>query len=262
MNTTASAFSPRALRSTAIPRQHRGISLIELLIALALGSFLIIGVTQAFLNGRLHALSQSNQLGNQENSRFALMLLEQHLLKAGYRARAQDSRELVFPALAAANGCPAFESRQSIAPTTDGQGVCLRYQRRSNKELDCLGNQINVTAAIVTRIGRNSSNNTLVCAAQGQPAQAFVTGISDIQFVYGVDKNADRLADTFIAKPATGTDLVAVRIAILQRSDSAQVALGKQQYFFPLDAAEATTAPDNSLYRSVQSTVTLRNLAP
>lgn len=262
MNTTASASSPEIRSGATIPRRYRGISLIELLIALALGSFLIIGVTQAFLNGRLHALSQSNQLGNQENSRFALMLLEQHLLKAGYRAKAQDSRELVFPPLAAANGCPAFESRQSIVPTADGLGVCLRYQRRSKTELDCLGNQIDVATAIVTRIGRDASSNALVCAAQGQPAQAFVTGISDIQLVYGVDKNADRLADTFIAKPAAGSDLVAVRVAILQRSDSAQVALSKQEYFFPLDATEATTAPDNSLYRSVQSTVTLRNLTP
>lgn len=262
MNTTASVSSLEPGGRAVVRRRSKGISLVELLIALALGSFLIIGVTQAFLNGRLHALSLNNQLGNQDSSRFALMLIEQYLLKAGYRTRAQDARELAFPALAAADGCPAFASRQSIVPTTDGQGVCLRYQRRSRTELDCLGNQINVTTAIVTRIGRDASNDTLVCAAQGQAAQAFVSGIGNLQFIYGQDKNADRLADTFIANPAAGTDLVAVRIAILQRSESAQVALGRQEYFFPLDAAEATTAPDNSLYRSVQSTVTLRNLAP
>ena len=64
-------------RFIARPLRQRGLSLIELMVALLLSSFLIIGVTQIFITNKQNYTFQQNQIGNQENSRFSITVLQQ-----------------------------------------------------------------------------------------------------------------------------------------------------------------------------------------
>jgi len=48
---------------------QRGLSMIELLVALAISSFLLLGMSQIYLDNKRTQLFQQNQTGNQENSR-------------------------------------------------------------------------------------------------------------------------------------------------------------------------------------------------
>ncbi|MBO2929637.1 MULTISPECIES: PilW family protein [Pseudomonadaceae] len=236
-----------------------GLSLVELLIALVVSAFLILGVTQIYIDNKSSYLAQQAVGELQGNSRFALRFLEQLIMKAGYKSLPQDSREMAFPALVAQGGCPSFAAGQVVGVTSSGKGVCLRYQRRSVGELDCLGAPISVSAAITTKI-ELSSNGELLCSAQGSASQAMFSGVSDLQIVLGVDLNSDRIVDAYIANPTVGS-VVSVRMAFLQRSDNTNVALGKQDYNFPLSSAASTTAVDKRVYRSTQSTFTVRNYA-
>ena len=62
-----------------------GLSMVELLIAMAISSFLILGITQIFIDNKRNYVYQQNQSANQETSRFAQLIFEQQLYKAGYR---------------------------------------------------------------------------------------------------------------------------------------------------------------------------------
>ena len=79
-------------------RRQSGLSMIELLVALAISSFLILGITQIYLDNKRNYLFQQGQAGNQENGRFAMMFLDQQLAKVGFRRRADDPNEFAFPA--------------------------------------------------------------------------------------------------------------------------------------------------------------------
>ncbi|KSW26171.1 MULTISPECIES: PilW family protein [unclassified Pseudomonas] len=241
--------------------QQKGLSLVELMVAMLITSFLILGVTQVYLDNKRTYLAQHGHADTQDNSRFALYAIEQLLLKTGYKTLPQDSREIAFPYQAAGSGCPAFQAGQTVLPTASGKGVCIRYQHSSNNEKDCLGATIDTSNAIVTRLELDTKTNELQCAAQGATAQTLVSDVVDIRFSFGIDTNDDRLAESYATDPDTNASLVSVRTALLQGSASNSIALAKQVYHFPLSASATTTAPDTRLYRSAQTTVTLRNIA-
>ncbi|MDI6526069.1 PilW family protein [Pseudomonas otitidis] len=238
---------------------QKGLSLVELMVVLVISGFLIVGVTQIYFANKVNYIAQQSVGEVQDNSRFAARVLEQQFMKAGYKTLPQDSREMAFPSRAAQGGCPAFAAGQVVGLLTSGKGVCLRYQRRVAGELDCLGAPISTNAAIVTKIELNGDGD-LLCSAQSGTAQALVSGVSDIQFTFGVDLNSDRVADSFVSSPSAGT-VVAVRVALLQRSDNSSVALENQKYNFPLSSAVAVTAPDGRIYKSTQNTFTVRSYA-
>lgn len=243
-------------------RQH-GLSMIELLIALAISSFLILGITQIYIDNKRNYIFQQNQSANQENGRFSLLLLEQELRKAGYRRIVQDSRELAFPAVTV-NGCPAFDAGEVATPTADGQGVCIRYQRASNTELDCHGNVIGNNNPVTIRFEKTATGD-LNCHVNGGPAATLISGINQIAFEFGFDTNADRVADAYLSAAdtlITPGSVVAVRYATLHESQSDRIAIEADSYNFPLANTTAATPADRKLYKSVQGTTTLRNIAP
>jgi len=241
--------------------RQQGLSMIELMITLLISSFLILGITQIYIDNKRNYIYQQNQSANVENSRFTLMLIEQQLYKAGYRQHAQDSRDLVFTGSNADTGCPAFSAGQVIRPTANGAGVCFRHQRADNTERDCHGDLITTDNPITVRIERVGSD--LNCYVNGR-GQTMLSGLNQITFEYGVDLNADRQADTYLsaADAASVNDIVAVRYASLHESESTNIALNSPSYNYPLASTTATTATDKKLYKSVQGTTTLRNVAP
>lgn len=125
---------------------ERGLSLVELMIALALSSLLILGVTQVYLNNRTNYLFHQGQSENIQNGRFALLMLEQQLAKTGYRRSPDDTFEFAFPAETKQN-C-AFDTGQTIYRVDDST-LCLRYQPQDDQEnFDCAGNTVTFTSSI------------------------------------------------------------------------------------------------------------------
>lgn len=126
-------------------RRQSGLSMIELLVALAISSFLILGITQIYLDNKRNYLFQQGQAGNQENGRFAMMFLDQQLAKVGFRRRADDPNEFAFPAQQKTAYCEAFKAGSTLVPAVvkAGQsGFCYRYQPAPGEAYDCEGNSI------------------------------------------------------------------------------------------------------------------------
>lgn len=74
------------------PRRHRqrGLSLIEIMIALLLGSLVVVAISQVFLASRQSARTLDALAARQENSRYATYLISRDLRMAGYRGCLRD----------------------------------------------------------------------------------------------------------------------------------------------------------------------------
>lgn len=239
-------------------RSQLGLSMVEVLVALAVSSFLILGVTQVYIDNKARYEYQQGQVGNQSNGRFALLLLQQQLAKTGYRRLPQDTMQIAFPALASTNGCPAFTAGTTYQMTTDGKGVCFRYQGAADGlDTDCLGNSVANTATVLSRISYVASATTgagtLTCTAQGAAAQTFVSGLADFVFfqppVYDANNQNLNYSVSYAALMAT---TAAVRGGI---SSDVATRWGN---------VSGKTLTDNGkyAYQIAQGSVTLRNLMP
>lgn len=187
---------------------QQGISILELMIALTLGSIIILAVTQVYLDSKRSYLFQQGQVGNIESSRFAVLVLDEQLSKAGFRHDPQDNWESVFPASSAlSTQCEAFGRGHVVSKSKVNKGFCFRYQPAENQEPICNGttaaltnaepfspsttNEI-VTVAIHFIADDNQLNNGVIqcIASQGggtAATQNLVGGIADMHVEFGRD---------------------------------------------------------------------------
>ncbi len=150
---------------------QRGLSMIELMVALAISSFLILGITQVYIDNKRNYVFQQSQAGNLENSRFAVLMLDELLSKAGYRRAPDQEMEEAFPATPASTHCEAFPVEAALTKikvTTTGQiGFCMRYQPAVDKELTCDGVEAGLSKKV---FGYPSQAETVYIALKFTPA--------------------------------------------------------------------------------------------
>lgn len=122
-----------------------GLSMIELLIALAISSFLILGITQIFIDNKRNYVFQQTQASNLDNGRFAALMLDEYLGKAGYRRSPSQLLDIAFPKRAEDSDCLEFTAGSAITGLKTNlkikTGLCIRYQPMTNDEHDCQGLQ-------------------------------------------------------------------------------------------------------------------------
>lgn len=257
------------MKLTAPHRQQKGLSLIELMVAMLIGTFLILGITEIFINNQKSYLFQQSQVGNQENGRFALTVLSQELEKAGYRSLPVDP----IPANTGAISDCTFAAGASVAAIS-ATSLCIQYQAASRTDTGCQGAALSKAnqdlilkpyaqgnPVIVEKITLDTATNSLVCTTIAG-AQQLVTGINDIRFDYG--SGSDKNLTVFGTNPTLTVN--AVRYAALMQSvggatirDSADVPAALTEW----NSRYGTKLTDTTrLYQIVQTTVMLRNQLP
>jgi type IV pilus assembly protein PilW len=251
---------------------QQGLSLIELMVAMLIGLFLILGVTQIFINNQKSYLFQQGQVGNQENGRFVLSVLEQELSKAGYRSNPATA----FPA-SSGLGCTFPEDAAVVA--VSNIAFCLRYQAANKSDVNCQGaalssaNQDAITLpyqkglmnpVVVEKIEFDANTNSIICTT-GASSQQLVTGVAGLRFEYGSGAADLKVVSVYSPNPAASTtDVIgAVRYTVLMQSpgtaslrDGANpsAALTEWNNRFTPDLADT-----NQIYQLVQGTTMIRN---
>lgn len=275
------------------PTHQSGLSLIELMIALAISSLLILGITQIFIDNKRNYIFQRNQVNLQENARYAELLLNEYLARAGYRRAPDDYPEFAFPQATSNADCLAFTKGSSITATTDKKGICIRYQPLVSGEPDCLGeateaftdtipftspgNGALVTLAIKYSEGTSLERGALTCKnlSTGESAE-LLTNIADFRLEFGVGKEitsrqlintGDRFVSATNWETTTGP-IRAARYSLLLAS-APNLRAGDSQIFIDwlagADAAGKTrlqAGDENRIYQVAGSTRTLRSLMP
>lgn len=283
------------MKTPARSHQH-GLSMIELLVALAISSFLILGITQIYIDNKRNYNFQQSQIGNQGSARFAELILNEYLNKAGYRRDPMAQPEFAFPEKSYSD-CELFAKGSSITASKNKLGICLRYQPVSSNEFDCQGNS--ALSSTLDAFEGSSVDQLVVLALWYEPASGdeqlhtgslmckslnttkptsieLVEGIADFRLEFGVgpqNQHSKALisgGDRFIeAASWNGSHPIrAVRYSLLMTSQ-ANRRIGDSSIFesWVEHSTTATKArlqsmDNNRLYQIASGTQAPRNLMP
>ncbi len=262
-------------KSTASKPFHteRGMTLIELLVAMALGLFLMAAVVQVFLGSQRSATLLQAQMHMQENARFGFEFLAKNLRMAGYKSDIVNVslfsthwRGPEYPADA------VFAQEAIVSGESDTGGVAgtadilhIRTQGQDPEILDCSGAIIPDGIWVQQTFRLNDANNWLECLVNGANPVTLVEGIEDIQLLYGVNTdamNAYQASEYMDAGAVTAAnawkDVVAVKVALLSASDGAPMLNETLGPYTLLDRTTATYT-DGKARQVFTQTIRLRN---
>jgi|GEM_PF-1534137 len=274
------------------PQQQRGITLIEVMVAMAIGLFIVLLVTVVYLTGGRNLSFRQGQGENLANSRHTLDALNGQIAKTGWRRDPIQSMAEAFPSDSHL-GCD-FQPREVLKVLSDG-ALCIRYQQRDTNERNCTGDDPGDVADLPPYVARNKANDLRAAAKRGMYVEkywvtpdhrlvcnnadnAIADGVQAIHFDFGVgpaspphkkEKDATRRVVQYInipPDPATHT-VRSLRYAVLLATTAERVSGGMETDV----CTRWQTAGGNSslcdtssgrLYQLAAGALTLRNLMP
>lgn len=231
-----------------------GFSLVEIMVALLLGLFLISTVIQLFVNSK-EAYRFQNALSRiQENGRLAMESMATDIRMAGYMPP-----EAILPAAAiTGNGDNNHNNDVTVTWTDNGNQSRTYAIGSSTVSQDC------VKARSSLRLNRN-----------GGGLQELVEGVEAMRILYGscsaVDTNSDGINDNMVVtspfyQPATNisdwNSVCSVRVHLLMVSQADNVVKESQTIYFPADTNNIWIVNDHCLRQAFTFTVKLRNRVP
>lgn len=245
--------------SADINRQQ-GVSLVELMIASALGIVLMAGVIQIFIGTKTSYLKTESIGKAQENGRFAMDALTRSARLAGY-----------WDYSTSANGVAGAIPVPFIPPcavvdgpcTQDGSGYNnsdrLAIQLDSPDNKDCNGNAPPLNRVIISvywiqKDGFGTSS--LYCRGYDPTAdswigtsQPYVSGIDSLQILYGAQSAVgDRIHYVNASRVSDWSRVHAIKIAILSTSDQSSYSSLAERSYVLLDSAPLTFSDGQSRY--------------
>ncbi|WP_137970892.1 PilW family protein [Pseudomonas sp. F(2018)] len=249
-----------------------GISLIELMVAMLISVFLLLGVTQVYLDNKESYLFQQNQGSNVENARFSILILEQELSKTGYRRRPDETMETAFPKDdASCGGLSAGQVSKKISDTS----FCIRYQAAFPNTRGCDGN-LATNIPNTPYVSRSGSNPPPIITetfkmedkdpSDGDTAmqltcngEVIASNIQSLSFEYGVNDNDEKAVKEYTKNPTATANIRAVKFSVLTasaRDITKEAGSAVYEYWF-------NTAPtDKKLYTMLSTSSSMRNLMP
>jgi prepilin-type N-terminal cleavage/methylation domain-containing protein len=203
-----------------------GISLIEVLIALALSSLLMSAAFSIVADSSQSLNTQKGLNQINETSRFALETIAREIRKAGYRDNVLLDHSLVYPE----DNDLQFDAGQSISG--NAQSLTLRYQGSGNpadgRVLDCLGNSVSNNEVVVVQL--KISNGNFVCEKLGPNStgtQIIGSHVRSVQFQYGIDTNNDSQIDEYRNNVGKGVATLSIQNTLVALDDAAVDSSGK-----------------------------------
>ena len=213
----------------------KGFSIVELLVAITISSLLLLGVTKIFIDTKASYNLREGLSRLQENGRFAMDLAQISFRQTGFKANGFQANTAAFLADATNYG-PAnnnFIAGQVVAGSEGGAAVPIpvpdtlsfRFQQPSAAPfvIECNPNlpaPLPATTPVVANTIHVTANSTLNCIDSAGNDQQIIDGVENMQVLYGVDSDLDRVADMYIpANTVTANgdwpQVVSVRIALL-----------------------------------------------
>lgn len=271
-----------------ILNKHKGMTLAEMMIAMALGMLVVYFIINIMVSSSRSAQQSEGLSQAQENGRFILSWLHNNVRKAGYIPGVILERSQPFadrcsagsPVPPAAGGDCSFESNtdsdrlavrrafiedspDSPSNYSDCTGVDLRgsvadgemltdvYWVERNIDPDAAGDAYDDVLRCVTY---DSTGNTV------SPAQTIASGIESLQVLYGSRPELNNQNRTNVNRytaineivPLDWTNVRSVRIAVLTRSFSDTTLTRARRSYIVLDSDPLTF--NDSVARHIQST--------
>ena len=257
-------------------RNQKGLSLIELIIAMALGLILILGVTQIFLGSKQTYTVVTAQSQTQENARVVKHFLGRGLRHAGYWD--DSTTPISLPAgggFAENQIITSINNDSSDASVLDGTDtITVRFNGTADGQLrGCTGTvptqaeiivdryYIAPAAAtdLVPRLMCESQLQTITGTAISTSTQPLIVGIEDLQVEFGLAGSGGVIRYVTADNVSNWRNVRSVRYALLATSNQ-DTSSEENTRTYDLIGGETYTASGDSRMRQVQrDTVFLRN---
>lgn len=211
-------------------RGQRGMSLVEIMVAMTIGLILLIALAYFFLGSRQINRTHDDVSRMQESGRYALEILGGAIRQAGYY-RADFISAFPGTALTGVNG-----GHDSITVT---------YQAQDGGEPDCAGTDV-AAGGLVTYAFAVNDSLQLTCN-NGTKTEIVADNIEDMQITYGIDADKNGVIESYKAAPSTAEfpHVAAARVTLIVRGPT----------------ANAATGGDGHLRQTYTATFTVRNQA-
>jgi len=227
-----------------------GFTLVELMVAIAIGLFLISVVGVLFVNSKRTYLAQDANSRVQESSRYATEFLGRQVRESGYL-------NIVFNQLSPIN---LFAVPQAMTFTgnpiagTEGGAAPDTITVSNDSTTDCLGSAVVSPAINQFRI---NAAKQLECVSNGVVG-VILEDVEDMQIVYGQSIGGNYGYLTASAATMASVDSVRICLLLRAKADANKSAIDSNQTYTDCSGV-ATTQSDGFLRRTVTETIGLRN---
>lgn len=231
--------------STELLHRQRGMSLVEVMVALVIGLIILIALGYFFAGSNRTNRLTDDVSRMQENGRNALELMGRSIRQAGYRVDVDKAFSGV--ALAGSDGA-------SGAPDS----ITVRYDAQEGGEVDCTG--ATVASGLVTAVFA-ISGGALTCS-NGASTVTIVDNIEDMQINYGLDAGKDGTVDgIYISSPTAAQfgQVSALQLTLLTKGFNANTTANSTQTLSYNGASVSKT--DGYLRQVYSATFAVRNQA-
>lgn len=224
-----------------------GFSLVELLIAMFIGLFLLAGISSSYLSSKKTSNQRNQYSLLEDNGRLALEIIQRTLEHTGYTTPLGNPLDNKF-ILSAVTSKSCNDSSASVLtpanfpnPATDddnaSDSIGVVYLGDANISMDCSGEELiascqlpNVTNPDVAKIYSaffiDKTDATqppkLQCAgSRNTEVQTIAEGVENMQILYGVDVDGDNTVERYVSEPDVGSlwdDVISIQVGLLLRS--------------------------------------------
>ncbi len=226
----------------AVMRQ-RGLTLVELMVAMVLGLLLLAGVASVYRSGEQAKEARDGLSALQENGRFAIRHLERGISAAGYPFASDVDPFIVDKDQLGTESTKLLTRDQDPAQQDLGDTITIAFKPRLPSERgthyrrDCQGNEGTLNGNIVNSyfIERDGTDyelapkvttrrHVLKCWGSGSKSvQPIAEGVDAMRVRYGVDTDGDGQADALqtasqVNAAANWPQVVSVEVALLVTS--------------------------------------------
>jgi len=176
-------------------KRQRGIGLVEIMVSMVIALFLLLGIGTIFMTTRSTYGDQQGLSNLQDNERLAMFMLTNVIQIGGYFPDPVTSTAaLSLPVTG------SYVVAGQAVSGTDGatDTVRARFMTASGDGIANCNGATNASGAnVVYDNVFDISNNTLRCAVNGGNPQPLVTGVSNMQVLYGVDTTSSGSATQY-----------------------------------------------------------------
>jgi len=270
-------------------KQQTGLSLIELLIAMLIGLFLLTGIATSYISSKKSSNQRDELTILEDNGRLALEIISKSIEHTGYtpiNAGILNPPFVTNDAQVVSASCGAENSVKDTSIFSNritqdgvaGDAITVMFNGDNRVYTDCSGGELPSlcrvpapgaaagSSSVMTRIYNAFylNNGELHCAgSRDSKVQVIADGIENMQFLYGLDTTGDGDVNQYVNATATSVaggwnSVVSIQVAILVKSKKPVKSKNEKITYTLLD--QVVVAPNDRHQRAVfTTTIRIRN---
>lgn len=219
------------MNNLSLKQQYQsGLTLVEIMIAMAIGVFLLAGLIQILMNTKQSFNVQDAVARLEENNRFALDTLSKNIRMSGYKANPWQNDTLAFPNTTASlfNNKPG-QVISGVDGGTQSDQINIQYFGSSgDRMLDCAGKSVEKDQRVELSFSLNGSDLKCISTIYRPPASNIVAdeviaeNIVNMQIIYGEDSTSDGTANKYInaSSVSNWNNIYSLKIGLVVSSDA------------------------------------------